>query len=166
MDYLKIGFVKKPHGIRGEFKVLPLTDDFNRFKKLKRICLCISNEYVEEEIESVKILNDEVVIKLRGFNSLEEVESFRNVYLYIERKDGVKLGEWEYYSQDIVGCDLCFEGKAIGRIIDLDNFGANDNLVVLYNGEECYYPFSRNYIDNIDLDRKIVEVNQIEGFFD
>jgi len=166
MDYLKVGFIKKPHGLKGEFKVLPLTDDYNRFRKLKRVYLCVNGNYIQKEIDTVKVLADEIVLKLKEYDKIEDVESLRNIYIFIERKDGAKLEEWEYYSQDIIDCDVFYQGKIIGKVIDLENFGANDNLVILFNGTEFYYPFSRNYIDRIDIDKKIVEINTFEDFFE
>jgi len=54
----------------------------------------------------------------------------------------------------------------MGIVVDLVNFGANDNLVIEYSNREVFFPFSRLYIDKIDIESKKVYINQIEGFFD
>jgi len=164
VNFLKIGFIKKTHGLKGELKVFPLTDNSKRFNKLKKIFLLISDKYEEKEIDYVRVLNEEILLKLSNYNSLSEVEPLKNVYIFIERKDGEKLKEWEFYSQDLVDCEVFFNDQRIGKVIDLINYGANDNLVIKNNNEEFYFPFLRKYIDKIDLDNKIIIVNELEGF--
>ncbi len=166
MDFLKIGFIKKPHGIRGEIKVLPLTDDPSRFKKLKKVFLKVDEDYTSQEIESVKIGNSEILLKFKGFNKIEDVLFLKDLYVFVEKKEGVKLAEWEYYSQDLVGCNVYFKNRLIGVVVDFDNFGANDNLVISFDSKEYYYPFLRQYIDKVDVRDKVIEINQLEDFFD
>ncbi|OHD11528.1 MAG: 16S rRNA processing protein RimM [Spirochaetes bacterium GWD1_27_9] len=166
MDYLKIGFVKKPHGIKGEVKILPLTSDINRFKKLKNIYLFLNDVYVETEIQWIKIADSDVIMKFAKFNRVEDVEFLRNVYLFLKREDGIPLSEWEFYSQDVIDCDVYYQNNFIGKVVDLSNFGANDNLLIEHNGKEVFFPFLRQYIEKIDIEKKRIEINQIEGFFD
>lgn len=166
MDFLKIGFIKKPRGLKGELKILPLTDDCNRFKKLKSVYVLFNGEYVIKELEFAKTSNDEVILKFKGLDKVEEVEVFRNSYIFIEKKEGVKLGDWEYYSQDLIGCDVSFEGNTIGKVVDVENFGANDNLLVSCNDGEFFFPFSRLYVNKVDVEGRSIEINQVEGFFE
>lgn len=165
MNYLKIGLIKKPHGLKGELKILPLTDNPERFKNLKNIYLFSNNQYVEEKIQWVKITNTEILLKLSKYNSLTEVELLRNIYLYIDKEEGEELGEWEYYSQDLIGCSVYFKDKKIGNVIDISNFGANDNILIKSENEEFFYPFLREYIEKVDIDNKKIVVNEIEGFY-
>jgi len=166
VKYLKIGLIKKPHGLKGELKVLPLTDNPARYKSLKKIFLCINDNFIETEISYVKITSLDIILKLKNFNDISEVENLRNVYIFINKDEGVALNKWEYYSQDIIDCDIIYQNEKFGKVIDLINSGANDNLVILKDNIEYYYPMIRQYINNIDIERKIIEINQIEGFFD
>ena len=77
------------------------------------------------------------------------------------------LGEWEYYTQDIIGCRIMFDGTDMGQVIDMMNCGANDNMLIeTSDGREIYYPFVRDFISQIDIEKKLIVINQAEDFFD
>lgn len=167
MEYIKIGFIKKPHGVRGELKVLPLTDVAGRFKKIKKIYFERETGFRSAELVSVKIASDEVIIKLAECSSKDDAEKYRNLYVWIERADAVALDEWEFYSQDVIGLDVYFQDKKIGKIVDLLNSGANDNIEIsLEDGKSFYYPFIRTFIDEVDVNNGLIRINQFEGFFE
>jgi len=166
MKYLKIGLIKKTHGLRGELKILPLTDEPSRYKSIKNIFIeknGIFNKYV---IELVRETPNDIIVKLFSIESIEEANNFKNCYIYIDRVEGLPLNDWEYYSEDIIGCEVFYNNVSMGIVLDLVNFGANDNLVIEYSDREVFFPFSKFYIDKIDLEPKKIYINQIEGFFD
>ncbi len=162
MDYLKIGFIKKSHGLKGELKIFPLTDDILRFKSVKTI-------YIDDNIYSIiscRVNKDEVILKLKEINSVEESDLLKNKEIFIERTNGLPLDEWEFYSQDLIDSDLIFNDKVIGKVVSLCNYGAGDLLEIVYNNKSYYYPFLRKYINKIDTKFKKIEINQVEGFFE
>ncbi|HOJ63801.1 MAG TPA: ribosome maturation factor RimM [Spirochaetota bacterium] len=167
MNYLKIGFIRKTHGIKGELKVLPLTDNIKRFKKLKEIFVFINGDYKKEEIEKVSFANEFILLKLKNYNDIDSVIPFKGCYIYIDRKDAEPLQEWEFFTQDLIGCIVAYNGKNIGKVIDVFNVGANDNLVIkTLDNREVVYPFLRFFLEKVDIDNKTIVVNQYEGFFD
>lgn len=167
MDYLKIGYIKKTHGLKGELSVLPLTDNPKRFKKLKSFYVSIDNQYKAFDLEYAGITPKEVIVKPVGYNSIGEVQCFINKYIEIDRSLGVNLEEWEYYTQDLIGCQLVYEDKPVGEVIDILNSGANDNMLVKTSDDrEIYYPFVRDFITNVDIVNKRICINQTEDFFD
>lgn len=165
MEYLKVGFIKKPHGIKGFIKLLPLTQNISRYNKLNKIYLKINNHYQEEEIEKSIIANDSVLIKLKNINNIEEAEKIKSVYVFISKEDGLNLEKGEYYTQDLIGCGFYYENKIIGKVVDIENFGTCDLFIVKSDNEEIYYPFLKNYINLIDIKNKKIIINQFEGFF-
>lgn len=166
-QFLRIGFIKKPHGIKGELKVLPLTDDHKRFKKVKKVFCGFTQDKVNSyDVKSVKIQPSEIVIKLDGCETRNESENLRNNYIFIYRSDGVDLDNWEYYTQDLIDCEIVFDNKSVGLIVDVVNHGTVDLFVVKFKNEEIFYPFLKEYIDNIDIEKKKIFINQFEGFFD
>lgn len=165
MEYLKVGFIKKPHGIKGFIKLLPLTQNISRYNKLNKIYLKINNHYQEEEIEKSIIANDSVLIKLKNINNIEEAEKIKSVYVFISKEDGLNLEKGEYYTQDLIGCDFYYKNKIIGKVVDIENFGTCDLFIVKTDNEEIYYPFLKNYINLIDIKNKKIIINQFEGFF-
>lgn len=167
MDYLKIGYIKKVHGLKGELKVLPLTDNPKRFKKIKSFYVCTDTESSQFELEYANVTAKEVIIKIAGINSIEEAQGYINKYVAVDRQDGVQLSDWEFYTQDLIGCTLEFNGKVMGKVVDIMNTGANDNMLIeTEDKKEIFYPFVRDFISNVDIPNKRICINQIEDFFD
>ncbi len=166
MQYLKIGFITKPHGINGELKVIPLTDDKERYKKLTNVYLLNENSYKPVKIQSIKKTNDSIIIKFENYNSKEEAEKLRNIYIFIDRNDGVPLADGEYYTQDLVDCSIYYKDKLFGKIKDIINEGSCDIFIIKYINKEIFYPFINDYIDDIDIKNKKININYIEGYFD
>ena len=166
MQYLKIGIITRPHGLKGEIKVLPLTDDPERFNKLTKVYLLNNDKYHLENITSVKKANDFIIAKFENYNNREDVEKLRNTYLFIDKKEGVPLEEGEYYTQDLVDCNFYYNNKLLGNVIDVINEGSCDIFIIKYLGNEIFYPFLSEYINNIDIKNKRININFIEGYFD
>ena len=165
MDLLRIGLIKKVHGLKGEVKVLPLTDNPQRFKKVKTVYL--DGDDTEYKSEHSAITPKDVILKLAGIDTVEQAQSLVGRYISVEKSKGVPLGEWEYYTQDIIGCRILFEGTDMGEVVDIMNCGANDNMLIeTADGREIYYPFVRDFIENVDIEKKQIAIKQSEDFFD
>lgn len=169
---LKVGFIRKAHGLKGEVKILPLTDDPKRFRKLKKLFLKPADEedtaLQEYEVESVRFSTEEVILKFKEICDKDSADSLCGISVYIDRSDAVSLGEWEFYTQDLIGLSVLYKEENVGKITDVLNFGSNDNLEILLtnNSKQIYYPFIRTFIDDVDLKNGCLTVNQYEGFFD
>ena len=92
-DMLRVGVISSTHGVRGEVKVYPTTDDANRFKKLKTVILDLGRgEQITLNIESVKFFKNMVILKFKEFNNINEIEKYKGKDLLIKREQAVKLG--------------------------------------------------------------------------
>ena len=91
VKYLEIGQIVNTFGIKGQVKVIPFTDDLKRFDKLKQVYLDIKNKLELVEIEQVSYSKNAVILKIKGINTIEEANKYRNCYLKINRKDAKKL---------------------------------------------------------------------------
>lgn len=165
-NFIKIGYISKTHGYKGEVKVIPLTSDINRFNLLKTVYIKINNNYTLEEIESVRLGYNYVLIKFKKYNSKEEIFNYISCYLFVKREDAIPLKEGEYYTQDLIGCVVYYNNNKIGKIINVENFGSSDLFLIQYKNKTVYYPFLKQYIENVDINNKKIIINQFEGFFD
>ena len=98
-DRLTIGKIFNVHGIRGEVKVMPLTDDVSRFSTLKN-CFIGDREF---KVKKTRLNKKHVIIKLEGVDDRDSAERFKNSYMEVDRKDSVPLEEGEYYLSDLIG---------------------------------------------------------------
>ena len=112
-DTLLIGVITTVHGVRGEVKVFPTTDDVKRFKKCKDVILHTKNEDIPLTIESCKFFKNQVILKFKEFNNRDEVEKFRQCDLLVTRENAVPLKEGEYFICDIIGATVNFLSAVI-----------------------------------------------------
>lgn len=172
-SYLQIGKIITTHGIKGEVKVLPLTDDPTRFEIIKNIIIEEKNTVdpkiiknsKELSIENVKYFKDKVILKFKSIDDIETAEALRNVYLLVNRKDAVKLPENHYFICDLVGCMVYDENASeLGKLVNIFPTGSNDVYVVRNrSGEEILIPAIKSVVKSVDIDNKIIKVELPEG---
>ena len=135
-DLLQVGVITTTHGVRGEVKVFPTTDDPTRFKKLKNVILDTGKDRRELEITGVKFFKNMVILKFKGLDNMNDVEMFRQAKLLVTRENAVELGEDEYLIADLIGhAAISDEGEELGTVTDVLQTGANDVYVISKQGE-------------------------------
>lgn len=167
-DRLKVGVVTSVHGIKGEVKVFPTTDDSRRFKKLKQVYLDTGKEMLPLEIEGVKFFKQMVIVKFKGYENPDDVMKFRQKELWIDRKDAVRLSKDEYFIADLIDMEVCDEeGKLIGTLKDVISTGANDVYAVeTPEGKEVLFPAIRQCVLDVDTEARKMTVHVMEGLLD
>ena len=108
-DFFKVGVITTTHGVRGEVKVFPTTDDPARFKKLKKVILDNGKERRELEIAQVKFFKNLVILKFKGIDNINDVEKYRKAELFVSREHAVKLQKNEYFIADLIGIKVTSE---------------------------------------------------------
>ena len=167
-NLLRVGVISSTHGIRGEVKVFPTTDDANRFKKLKEVILDTGKEQLTLHIESVKFFKQFVILKFKEYNNINDVEIYRNKDLLVTRENAVPLAEGEYFITDMIGLKVVSdEGEELGTLSDVLQTGANDVYVVkMANGKDALFPAIDECVLNVDLNEGTVTVHIMEGLLD
>lgn len=164
-DMLQVGVITQTHGIKGEVKVFPTTDDAQRFKKLKKVTLDNGKERRELEITSVKFFKNLVILKFKGIDDINEVEKYKKAALFVIREDAVPLGENEYFIADLIGLRVVSEeGEELGTLDDVLQTGANDVYVVKNDkGEEILVPAIKDCVKNVDIDGGEIILHLLPG---
>lgn len=173
-DMLKVGVITSTHGVRGEVKVFPTTDDAKRFKRLKTVILDTGKEKRTLEIEQVKFFKNLVILKFKEFDNVDDVQKYRQKDLYVERKDAVRLRKDEYFIADLIDMDVFEEdGRRIGRLTDVISTGANDVYVVALDenfadtaAKEVLLPAIKQCVREILIEEKKMVVHLMEGLLD
>ena len=164
---LRVGVITSTHGVRGEVKVFPTTDDAKRFKTLKKVILD-GREPLELSIEQVKFFKNMVILKFKGYDNINDVETWRQRDLLITRDQAVELKEDEYFITDLIGLTVVNEEEAVlGRVKDVLETGANDvHVVELTGGKELLLPAIKDCILNVDLEGGRMKVHVLDGLMD
>ncbi|WP_236912041.1 ribosome maturation factor RimM [Clostridium sp. Cult1] len=167
MGYIKVGWIMNTHGIRGDIKIYPLTDDINRFEYLKTVYL--GENKFKTQIERVKYSKGLVILKLSNFNNINEVLPFKESYLYIDEEDKVDLPEDHFFIFDIIDC-VVFDtkGDKIGTVVDVIQSASNDVYVVkdYERNKEYLIPAVKEFFINIDISNKKIVIDPIEGMIE
>lgn len=167
-DLLQVGVITTTHGVRGEVKVFPTTDDAARFKKLKQVILDTGKEKIELEIAGVKFFKNLVILKFKGIDDINDVEKYRKKSLYVTRENAVKLKKDEYFIADLIGLKVTSdEGEDLGTISDVLQTGANDVYVISKEGmDELLVPAIRDCVKNVDIKGGTMEIHLLPGLRD
>ncbi len=150
---LQIGVITQTHGIRGEVKVFPTTDDAARFKKLKEVIMDTGRERLDMEIEGVKFFKQYVILKFKGYDSIND--------------RAVRLKKDEYFVADLIGMQVVTEeGEAFGLLKDVMATGANDVYVVERGdkeGTQVLLPAIRECVKHVDMEAGVITVHIMDG---
>jgi 16S rRNA processing protein RimM len=167
-DILQVGILSSTHGVHGEMKVFPTTDDVNRFKKLKNVLLETQEGHKELEIERVRFFKQFVIIKFKGCDSINDIEKYKGKSIFVTRENAVRLGQDEYFIADLIGLAVKDEDDVIlGEIRDVLETGANDVYVVKRDGKkDLLIPAIKQCILDVDTAAGIMKVHLLEGLDD
>jgi 16S rRNA processing protein RimM len=167
-DLLRVGVIASTHGIRGEVKVFPTTDDVNRFKQLKEVILDTGKEHITLEVSGVKFFKNMVILKFKGYDNINDIEKYKGKDLLVTRENAVKLEEGEYFIYDIIGSAIVTdEGIEFGTLEEVMQTGANDVYVVkMKNGKEVLLPSIKECILDVNVEEKKITVHIMEGLID
>lgn len=164
-DLLKVGIIANTHGLKGEVKVFPTTDDARRFLDLKEIILDTGRERKSIEIEKTRFFKNMVILKFKGLDRIEDVESFRQKALYVTRDQAVPLEENEYFIADLIDLSaVSDEGEELGVIADVMQTGANDVYVIRKQGmSDLLVPAIKDCVKQVDLKNGRIVIHLLPG---
>lgn len=166
-EWIAVGKITKPHGIRGEVRVQSDTD-FPEERFSPGGTLYIQPENAEGRpltVSNFRRQKQFYILKFAGFNHIDEVEPLRNEILYVPKEELKPLPEGEYYYHEILGCRVeTNEGDVLGEVADIFKTGANDVWVVRRKGEkDVLIPFIDDIVQSIDVKQGKIVVSLMEG---
>ena len=167
-QFLRVGVISSTHGIRGEVKVYPTTDDPERFLDLDEVILDTGREHKILEIEGVKFFKNQVILKFKGYDNINDIEKYLKKDLLVDREHAVELGENENFIADLIDMEVVTdEGKVLGTLTDVIETGANDVYAVKTpEGKGILLPAIRDCILDVNVDEKRMTVHVMEGLLD
>lgn len=162
---LQVGVISSTHGVRGEVKVFPTTDDVRRFKKLKNVILDTGREHLPLEVEGVKFFKQFAILKFKGFDNINDIEKYKGKSLLVDRKNAVRLQKDEYFVADMIGMEVYTEdGERFGTLKDVMETGANDVYIIdMTDGREVLIPAIKQCILKVDVENARMDIHLLEG---
>lgn len=165
---LKVGVISSTHGLKGEVKVFPTTDDVKRFRQLKEVLLDAGDEMPVLHIEQVKFFKQFVILKFKGIDDIEDVQKYKGKDLLVTRENAVKLKKDEYFIADLIGVGVISDDNSLRGILkDVIQTGANDVYVIdLEDGRQLLLPAIKECVLMVDLDENIMKIHVLDGLLD
>ena len=164
-DLLKVGVITTTHGVRGEVKVFPTTEDAERFLELEYVLLDTGRELRRLDIKNVRFFKNLVILKFDGIDNINDIEKYKGKDLWIPREEAQELGEDEYYIADLQGLNVVLEdGTEFGTLRDVMETGANDVYIIDSNEHgEVLLPAIKECILDVDLEKNTMTVHLMKG---
>ena len=166
--YLQAGVITATHGLKGEVKVFPTTDDPGRFDDLKEVFLDTGKGLTPLEIASVRYFKQFVILRFRGYDNINDVEGWKRFPLLVDREHAVPLGEDENFIADLIGLQVRTEdGEELGILKDVLLTGANDVYVVeTPEKKEILIPAIKQCILQVAPEEGYMIVHLLDGLLD
>lgn len=166
--YLRVGVISNTHGVRGEVKVYPTTDDIKRFDDLKEAVIDTGKEYVNVDVTAAKYFKNMVILKFRQFDNMDQVIPYKGMDLLVTRENAIPLKEGEHFIVDLIGCRVVTdEGRELGELTDVLQTGANGVYVVkTLEGKEVLLPVIKECVLEKDIENKVIKVHIMKGLLD
>lgn len=167
MDYTIVGKIISSHGIKGEVKVYPLTDDLHRFSDLKTAY--IGDKKIKVHVEAVRYHKNLGIIKFHGFDDINQILAFKDDYIYISDEDRVVLPENHFFIYDLLNCKVYDTSwNFIGLLVDVMQGASNDVYVVkdTEKGKEYLIPAVKEFIVDVNVEEKKIIIDPIEGMIE
>ncbi|MCR5747765.1 MAG: ribosome maturation factor RimM [Lachnospiraceae bacterium] len=181
-ELLSVGQITSTHGLKGEIKVYPTTNDpEERFRELKNVILKTPREEIPVTVESVRFMKNLALLKFKELSGINEVEKYKGAYICVPRSEAAKLGPDEYYEADLIGMEIITdEDEQIGTLITVYHTGANDvyeiELDPSFRPEykkpkeqskpkkrTIMIPAIKDCIKNVDTDNGVMTIHLMEG---
>jgi len=166
-EFLSVGVITTAHGVHGEVKVFPTTDDVKRFKKCKELLLDKGNGPERIKVQGVKFFKQFVIIKLDGINTMDDALLLKNKPLLVTRDMAVKCEEDEYFIADLIDVKVYDEDdNYIGNISEVYQTGANDVYEIKRSDESTVLiPAIKECIKSVDIKNCKMIIHIMDGLF-
>lgn len=166
-NYYKVGYVIKPHGLKGEVTIALDQESSVNWEKLKSVFIEKKSQLVPYFIESISVRNDKAFVKLEDVNTPEHAALLKGGSLYLPKESRPKLARGEFYNEEVIGFEVTDESAGLlGTVQDVEQAGPNRYLIIMHNEKEVMIPVNGPFIKSINKSKKKIAVSLPEGFLD
>ena len=167
-DVLRVGVISSTHGLKGEVKVFPTTDDPSRFMNLQTCLLFDGKNYLDLTLERVRFFKQFVIVKFKDIDDISQIEKYKGKDLFVTRENAVPLEDDEVFVADLIGLKVVTDKEEfLGTLTDVLQTGSNDVYVVRSDGgKEILLPAIKECILDVNLENKSVKIHLLPGLLD
>lgn len=164
-DFVAVGYIVKIHGIKGDIKVIPLSDNPRRYSTLKKVCIFTKPGKTKEyHVEKVRKTKGGVIVGFTPSLTIAEAEENVGGYIMVPADEVPGLDSGHYYHFEIIGMDVyTTEGRYLGKIVDIMETGSNDVYIVKDPDRDYLIPAIHDVIKEVDTRTRRMIISLIDG---
>ena len=166
-SYFRIGVITTTHGLKGEVKVYPTTEDPHRFEELDRCYLLDRGTYRPLTIRSVRYFKNLVILAFDEVEDIDQAMLLKQKELYVDREHAIPLEEGEYYLADVIGCTVVDEeGNTLGTMTDyMESAAQLIYKIRTEDGKDVLIPAVDEFVREVNVEEKKMVLHVIPGMF-
>ena len=165
LKFVHVGTFGTTIGLKGEIKINLLTSNIDVFKSLD--CYFNFDQSIEWKFDSIVMRQNKCIALPSHCNNINDAEELKNQKIFSLKEKFPSTKSNEYFVSDLVTCEIKHKnGKFLGEVISVDNFGAGDLLEIIYKDKKIYIPLDDDNVVSINIEKKIIIVNPIQGIID
>lgn len=164
--FIRIAQITKPQGLEGAMRVEAILDDDRVFEAGRSVTIMRGALRKNSQIEFFRRQHGRLVLKLRGIDTIAEVESMVGAEIGIPPDQLPPAEQGFFYTFQLKGCNVVAAGEPLGTVTDVLDCGGTYVLQVDGKGGEILIPFAQSYLREIDLGQRRIEVALPEGLLD
>lgn len=166
-DFISIGAVIKAHGISGEILIIPFTDELEQFNSIDKVFLNLNARRKIYAVKKVRLTDNKIILKLEGIDDRTTAQSLKGALIERKLADLRKLSDNEYFIFDLIGLEVKdVAGEYLGELTDVLTLPANDVYIIKSGEKELLIPAIKEVIKHIDLNRREMIINPIDGLLE
>lgn len=163
-----IGKIVNTHGIKGEVKVLRISDFDERFTPEQTVYVIKDDKPIELTIATHRLHKGFDLIQFKDYANINLVESFKGCKLKIREDQLTELEDHEFYYHEIIGCEVyTSDNTKLGKVKEILSPGANDVWVVKREtGKDLLIPYIEDVVKQVNIETKRIVIEPMEGLLD
>lgn len=167
MTLYALGKVGRAYGVKGQFKFKSFIDHRRRLLTLNKIYIGSSEkEAMPYEMMDVRFNRDGIIFRVRDIFTREQAKALNGKYIFVDEQNVIKPAPGHYYIHDIIGCTVSYGRKKLGKVIDVHKRkeGFAQDIWVIEGEPEIWIPVLPAYIKSVDIKKKKIVVQDVDGF--
>jgi 16S rRNA processing protein RimM len=163
----KVGYILKPHGLKGEVTISLDADFPENIDDLKSLLVEKNNRLIPHFIESISVRGVKAFVRFEDIHSPESASAISKCALYLPKTLRPKSGRGEFYDDEIIGFEVTdVDIGLLGKVVEVTEAGPNKLLAINYAGKEILIPINSPFITSINKAKRKIAVELPEGFLD
>jgi 16S rRNA processing protein RimM len=159
-----IGYVKKPHGLKGEVTVILLPES-PQPEEIGHVFIQQKGSFVPYFLQTFSQRPDQLFVKWEDVDTLAQAETLKGCEIFLPKKERPKLARGEFYNDEVIGFEVANSDETIGSVKEVSEAGGN-RFLVLDNPQETLIPVNGPFIKSINKTKRKITVDLPEGFLE